>query len=186
MVQVLLVRHAMPLIEPDVPADQWQLGDDGRAAARKLALALPRAPFALTSDEPKAQQTAEEVVAVRGGTLTVDARVAETRRPNAWDANFGELARQFVAGRQHDGWESQRAVVRRFDAAVREALAVSAEVPVVVVNHGQALTLWLSSIGAVRDAPRFWSDLAFPDAWTVSLGWSRGALVAADAPARVG
>jgi hypothetical protein len=49
-----------------------------------------------------------------------------------------------------------------------------------------ALTLWLRSVGAVTDAPRFWSALAYPDAWTVTLERSRGALLAAGAPARVG
>jgi broad specificity phosphatase PhoE len=185
MAQLVLVRHAMPVIEPEVPADLWRLAEDGRAAARELAGALPRAPFVVTSDEPKAQQTAEEVVAVCGGTLTVDARVAETRRRHVWDANFAELARQFVAGRQHDGWETPHAVVHRFDAAVREALDASDSAPVLVVTHGQALTLWLRSVGAVNDAPRFWSQLAFPDAWMVTLQWSRGSLVAAHAPARL-
>jgi broad specificity phosphatase PhoE len=175
----------MPLMQPEVPADLWRLGDDGRAAARELAGALPHAPLVVTSDEPKAQQTAEEVVAVCAGTVTVDARVAETRRPHAWDANFSELARQFVAGRHHVGWEAQYAIVRRFDAAVRETLGASYKAPVVVVTHGQALTLWLRSVGAVDDAPRFWSELTFPDAWMVTVEWSQGALLAADAPARV-
>jgi broad specificity phosphatase PhoE len=185
MAQVVLVRHAMPVVEPTVPPEQWRLGDDGRAAARRLAEALPRAPFAVTSDEPKAKQTAEEVVAVCGGSLTVDARVGETRRPHAWDPGFAELARQFVAGQRHDGWESQAAVVSRFDAAVRDALGASRGATVVVVDHGQALTLWLESVGAVTDAPRFWSALRYPDAWTVTLERSRGALLATSAPARV-
>jgi broad specificity phosphatase PhoE len=103
MAQVVLVRHAMPETQPDAPAERWRLGDNGRAAARELADALPRAPFALTSDEPKAQQTAAEIVAICGGTLAVDARVAETRRPHVWDASFRELARQYVAGHQHPG-----------------------------------------------------------------------------------
>jgi broad specificity phosphatase PhoE len=179
MAQIVLVRHAMPVMEPEVPPDRWRLGDEGRAAARELAHALPRAPFAVTSDEPKARESAEELVAVCGGTLTVDARVAETRRPRGWDANFAESARQLVAGRRHDGWESQHAVVARFDSAVREAVEARAGAPLVVVTHGQALTLWLQSIGAVDDAPRFWSELAFPDAWIVTLERARSALVAA-------
>jgi broad specificity phosphatase PhoE len=175
----------MPEVQPEVPAEQWRLGDDGRAAARQLAVAVPQTPFAVTSDEPKAHETAQELVGVCGGTLTVDARVAETRRPHVWDANFAELARQYVAGRQHRAWEPQHAVVRRFHAAVRGAMSASRGAPLVVVSHGQALTLWLCSVSAVDDAPRFWSELAFPDAWLVTLEWSRGALLAAGAPLRV-
>jgi len=184
MAQVVLVRHAMPETEPDVPAERWRLGDDGRAAARELADALPRASFALTSDEPKAQQTAEELVAVCGGTLAVDARVAETRRPHVWDVRFRELARQYVAGRRHPGWEPHDGVVARFDAAIRAGLGASHGAPLVVVSHGQAMTLWLHGVGAIDDAPRLWSHLDFPDAWMVTVRWSEGALLAADAPIR--
>ena len=184
MTQVVLVRHAMPEPQPDVPARRWRLGDDGRAAARALAGALPRAPLTLTSDEPKAQQTAQELFAICGGTLAVDARFAETRRPHVWDVNFRELVRQYVSGRRHRGWEPHDAVVGRFDAAVRAGLGASQGAPLVVVSHGQALTLWLRGVGAIYDAPGFWAELAFPDAWMVSVRWSRDALLADGAPVR--
>jgi broad specificity phosphatase PhoE len=183
--EVVLVRHAMPERQSDVPAERWRLGDAGRAAARELAGALPRELFAVTSDEPKAQQTAEELIAVCGGTLAVDARVAETHRPRAWDEGFRERARQYVGGRRHAGWEPQEAVVARFDAAVRAGLGALGTAPLIVVSHGQALTLWLRSVGAVDDAPSFWSALAFPDAWMVSVRRWGGALRADAAPARV-
>jgi broad specificity phosphatase PhoE len=175
----------MPERRPDVPAERWQLGDAGRAAARALARALPRAPFMLTSDEPKARRTAHELVAIRGGTLAVDPRLAETHRPHVWDANFSELARQYVGGHHHRGWERHDAVVARFDAAVRAGLGAGGQAPLVVVSHGQALTLWLRAVGAIDDAPRFWAELGFPDAWTVGVRRSRAALVADGPPARV-
>jgi broad specificity phosphatase PhoE len=183
--EVLIVRHAMPVVEANVPAELWRLSDEGRATARDLAAAFPQDLYAVTSDEPKARQTAEEALAVCGGTLTVDARVGETRRPHRWDENFADSARQFVAGRPHTGWEPQVAIVRRFDAAVRDSLRASDGVPVAVFNHGQALTLWLHSIGAVENAPSFWSGLTFPDAWLVSVEASSGHLVAARGPVRV-
>jgi hypothetical protein len=77
---VILVRHAMPEVRPEVPAERWELGEAGRAAARACG-----------------------------------------------------------------------------------------DTPLVVVGHGQALTLWLRDIGAIADAPRFWSALAFPDAWAADL-----------------
>jgi broad specificity phosphatase PhoE len=184
MAEVILVKHAMPEIRPDVPAERWELGDEGRAAARALAGALPPAPLTLASDEPKAQQTAEELVAVCGGTLAVDARVAETRRPHVWDTEFPARAREYVGGHRHDGWEAHDSVVARFDAAVRAGLRACPGHPLVIVSHGQALTLWLHSVGAIRDAPRFWSGLSFPDAWTVDVRWGGGAL-AAGAPVRI-
>jgi len=35
--RLYLIRHAMPVLEPDVPAERWRLGEEGRAAARALA-----------------------------------------------------------------------------------------------------------------------------------------------------
>jgi len=104
-----------------------------------------------------------------GGTLCVDARVGETRRPHVWDVNHRELAQQYVAGRQHRDWEPHDAVIRRFDAGVQEGLDASQGTPLVVV---------------IEDPPRFWSELAFPNAWLVTVRRSRGALLA-DAPIRV-
>jgi broad specificity phosphatase PhoE len=182
--QLVLVRHAMPETRPEVPAERWSLGEAGRTAARRLARALPAEPFVLTSDEPKAEQTAREVLAVCGGTLRVDERVAETRRPHVWAANYRELTRQYLAGRQHLAWEAREAVIGRFDAAVREGLQTSERAPLVVASHGQALTLWLTSVRAIHDPPRFWSELTFPDAWTVNVHLSPDALLA-DAPKRL-
>jgi broad specificity phosphatase PhoE len=166
---VILVRHAMPEVRPEVPAERWELGEAGRAAARALARALPPAPFVLSSDEPKARQTADAIVAVGGGTLAIDAGLAEAGRPPGWEADFRARAREYVGGREHAGWEPHAAVVARVDAAVRAGLRACGDTPLVVVGHGQALTLWLRDIGAIADAPRFWSELAFPDAWAADL-----------------
>ena len=122
---------------------------------------------------------------MRGGTLIVDARVTETRRPHVWEADFAQRVRAFLAGHDHDGWEPRHAVAGRFDAAVRDALASSHGAPVVVFSHGQALTLWLRSVGAVQDPAGFWSELRLPDAWTITLKRAQGALVAAGPPARI-
>jgi broad specificity phosphatase PhoE len=184
MAELVLVRHAMPELRPDVPAQDWLLGSEGRAAARALARVLPRQALTLTSGEPKARQTAEEIVAVCNGTLAVDARVGETRRPDAWEIDYRRRAHEFVAGCEHAGWESRVSVAGRFDAAVRAGLRTADRAPLIVVSHGQALTLWLESIGAVEDAPRFWEELSFPDAWQLGVR-SSGEPLEADPPIRL-
>jgi broad specificity phosphatase PhoE len=171
----------MPDIQPQVHADAWPLGDAGRAAARTLADRLPRDPWVLASMEPKAQQTAAEIVAV-GCALHSDARVGETRRPHEWHDDFAARAQRFVAGEQHRGWESRPSVIARFDAAVREALNRCGGSPLVIVSHGQAMTVWLHSVRAVDDPGRFWSSLAFPDAWMLCVEDVGENLVAPDAP----
>src|SRR4051794_16812313 len=108
---LVLVRHAMPAIEPGVPADRWELGPQGRAAARALAATLPRVGVVVRGDEPKARQTAEAIVAVNGGTIRTDPRLRETRAPHAWRADFPDRARAYVGGAELPGWEPQAEVV---------------------------------------------------------------------------
>ena len=105
---------------------------------------------------------------MRGGTLQSDERVAEVRRPPSWVANHEQLARDYVAGTQHAGWEDHADVVARFGAAVRAAVEGAGNRPVVVVSHGQAMTIWLGTTALLADPARFWSELRFPDAWQLT------------------
>jgi len=166
---VTLVRHAMPDELAGPSSHLSHLGPDGRAAARRLAGSLPRDALVLTSQEPQAVQTAEEIAAACGGEVSVDGRVREARRPHRWDERYRERARRYVGGQSYVGWEPQEAVVRRFDAGVRAGIEARDGAPLVIVSHGLALTLWLQSVGAVADVETFWASLAFPDAWTVGL-----------------
>jgi broad specificity phosphatase PhoE len=155
---VILVRHAMPEVVPGIAPHLWELGPEGRAAARKLAAALPAGATIVTSEEPKALQTAEEIVAVRGGTLYVDRQLREATRPTAWDDGYREQARRYVGGELLDGWEPHAAVIERFTAAARGDI---------VVTHGLAMTLYLGA------DVRFWEELTFPDAWSALAGHLR-------------
>lgn len=53
----ILVRHAMPELDPQVPPEEWLLGERGRAAARHLAGVLPAGAYLVASQEPKAVET---------------------------------------------------------------------------------------------------------------------------------
>jgi broad specificity phosphatase PhoE len=166
---VVLVRHAMPETDPTVAPERWPLGEASRDAARRLARLLPAEPLVLVSDETRATQTANELVAVRGGFVRVDARIGEAHRPDRWHDDYRARGFRYVAGQTYVGWEPHETVVRRFDAGVRAALGVRADAPLVIVSHGLALTLWLQSVGAVSDVGAFWQDLTFPDAFRVSV-----------------
>ena len=165
---LVLVRHAMPVLDPDIPAGSWELGAEGREATRVLARALPENPVLITSTETKARQTAEEIRSLRGGTLLADGRVVEVNRPHSWVDGYQQLARAYVASTQHAGWEAHANVIARFDAAVRDALEAASRRAVVVVSHGQAMTTWLARAALLTDPARFWSELTFPDAWQLT------------------
>jgi broad specificity phosphatase PhoE len=148
---VILIRHAMPERVPGVPPREWHLGEEGRAAARTLAALLPSGARIVSSDEPKAVETAEQL----GGTVTVDPRLREVGRPSAWDDGYRDTARRYIAGERLAGWETHDDVVERFRSAATGDI---------VVTHGMAMTLYLS------EGVRFWEALTFPDAWSALAG----------------
>src|ERR1700737_5148766 len=80
--QLLLVRHALPLrSEPGQGADPV-LSDEGRAQVARLPDARARFPISrvVSSPQRRAIQTAEPVAAARGLTVEIDDRFAEYDR----------------------------------------------------------------------------------------------------------
>ena len=80
--QLLLVRHALPLrSEPGQGADP-DLADEGHAQAARLPDALARFPITrlVSSPQRRAFQTAEPVAAARGLDVEIDDRFAEYDR----------------------------------------------------------------------------------------------------------
>jgi broad specificity phosphatase PhoE len=124
---VYLVRHAMTVIQPDVPSDAWALSDDGRAAA--AALDLPPLPV-LTSDEPKAIATA----ALAGWTATVEPRLREVARPWLGD-DYEAHVQRYLAGEDLPGWEPHAAALERLHAALDGFDGIA-------VTHGLAISLY--------------------------------------------
>jgi broad specificity phosphatase PhoE len=118
----------------------------------------------MTSDEPKARQTAEEIAAPHGAAIVMDARLREVARPAAWDEGYRDTALRYVTGEALDGWEPHEAVVARMQAAATGD---------VIVTHGLAMTLWLAAEGLVAAPGPFWAQLAFPAAYSALAGHLR-------------
>src|SRR5580658_9429207 len=82
LMQLLLVRHALPLrSEPGQGADP-DLSDEGRAQVTRLPEALAGFPISrlLSSPQRRAIQTAEPVAATRELAVEIDDRLAEYDR----------------------------------------------------------------------------------------------------------
>ena len=164
--RVILVRHAMPEVDPARPPQHWQLGGPGVAAARSLS--LPPAACLVASTEPKAAETLR--AATGGSPVLQDAGFDEVRRPHEWRDDHRERARAYVEGAPHPGWEPQLEVAARFTAAIARHAARAGAYPLVVGTHGMALTTWLDARSLIADSPgAFWAALAFPDVVTVDL-----------------
>jgi broad specificity phosphatase PhoE len=153
-----LVRHAMPAYGPEVPAEEWELSEQGRRDAESIRSLLPTVALLVSSTEPKARQTLEPAGAVR-----TDDRFNEIRRHEAYSADFRTARRSYVSGADHAGWETRVGVAARFDAGVRHWRARAGPRPLVIASHGMAMTVWLSATANLTDPGRFWAELRFPD-----------------------
>lgn len=178
--RLVLVRHAMPVLEPEVPAERWHLGSGGKAAARSLRAALPQAAYYVSSDEPKAAETIREIA----GDLDValDPDFGEVRRPHVWagDADHRAVNAAYLDGACHDGWEAPVRVVERFGAAVARHAAAARGRPLIIGTHGMAPTLWLAD--RMRLAPNiveFWQALRYPDLIAVDLAAGQASRIGA-------
>jgi broad specificity phosphatase PhoE len=163
MTRLVLVRHAMPLLDPTQPARLWRLGDEGRAAARQLRPLIDGSAPLLSSDEPKAVQTLREATG-RDDVLT-DAGFREVTRPDVRTGDYRERARAYLRGDAEDGWEPPAQVADRFAQAIARVVGGP---PPVIGTHGLALTLWLTGVVG-GDPVRRWEGLRFPDLLEVDL-----------------
>lgn len=168
MTGVILVRHALPNVERGVASKHWSLAESSREDCVLLAHALPRPVGSLwSSDEPKARETAEVIGLRLGLGVEVNAAFAEVDRPEIWDRDYREVAAGYLRGAAEPGWEPREVVIRRFAEGVERALE-SASGELVIVNHGLAMTLWLSTRTALDMEP-WWRALTLPDAWRLEL-----------------
>ena len=162
---VIVIRHAEPLIERHRPPTEWRLSLRGREASYELGACL--APIGLrrivTSPEEKARATASVLGEVLGVSVVADDRLREVQRPWA-DDSFAELVARYLEGERIEEWEPIEQVVSRLEDFL---VNCPSEGPIGVVTHGTAMTCLLLA-GDTANRARFWSDLTMPDAWTFS------------------
>lgn len=165
-----LVRHGLPVIEPERPAAEWELepaGFDDIWALRESDR-LPQRAAWFSSPEPKAQQTAQ--LLTDGEVGIVEELREHERGVTAWTDDFQDLvAAAFAqpATSAVPGWEPLAALRERLVPAVHRILDVHGDDDVVMVGHGAAWTLLVAELtGAAPDLVR-WRSLAMPDVLTV-------------------
>jgi broad specificity phosphatase PhoE len=158
-----LVRHAMPVLRPEIAPEHWELDAAGRLAAAALARVLPPDALLVASEEPKARQTLAPARTVFTDAVFTDARFNEVVRDEPSAGDFRARRRAYVSGTDHPGWEPRHQVAARVGAGIAFWSARAAGRPLVVAGHGMALTLWLTTAADLPDPAAFWSDLRLPD-----------------------
>ena len=153
--QVLLVRHALPLRSEHGQGSDPDLSDEGKAQVARLPAALARFPISrvLSSPQRRAIRTAEPVAAARELPVEVDERFAEYDRDlpvyipieQIREENPQEWAR--LAQGHLPGAVDEDAFRARVLAAVDDLVAAAdPEDTVAVFSHGGVINLLLHEI----------------------------------------
>ena len=166
--QLVLVKHALPVLDPDRPAREWTLGAEGERQARALAGELRRfAPFRLAaSSEPKASRTAEIVASELGLVVRLSEALREIDRPALPMMRPDEHAhfnlRLFAEpDRAVIGSESARDAGARFAAAVSSVVSDDESLNHVIVAHGTVIALLVAG-DDMAQAGDLWNRLQCP------------------------
>lgn len=165
--KLILVKHARPQIEPEVPPSRWHLGDEGRESCGRLSAALrPFTPSFFTSPQPKAAETAALVAASFGTTAIPRDALREHDEAGApffhTEDEFAQAVREFFARPSECvfGAESASDALTRFATEV-DGLLSEADRTVAVVSHGRVISLYVASCARL-DAFEVWQRLTLP------------------------
>lgn len=164
---VVLVRHAAPRIESDVPTSEWNLSSAGvdscRALAEDLRSLLPAA--LASSPEPKAMQTAELIASDLDLEFSARNDLEEHRRSRVFlpRTEFDSGIRAFF---QHPtktvlGDESCDELGLRIETEIEMALSHDPSKNAILVTHGTAMTSFIKRHWPVN-AHEVWMSLGLP------------------------
>ncbi len=166
--KLLLVKHAAPLICPDVPAHQWHLAQGGIEKASQMASVLQtHTPQALASSrEPKANETAAIIGDRLGLPVEIISGLHEHERshtPFSEQAAFEAAVRACLCrpGELVYGDETADQAYSRFSAAIEHFLAQHPGQTVAVVAHGTVISLFVSRHCGLEPFT-FWRKLGLP------------------------
>jgi broad specificity phosphatase PhoE len=163
---VVLVKHALPVLDASLPPRDWHLGAAGEAEARRLAGRLqPFLPFRLiSSPEPKALSTSAIVAAALEVSIQPVEGLREFDRPPLPIMSPEEHQRVnaeiFSApDRAVLGSESAHAALARFSSALLAEISAIPSGNLVAVSHGTVISLFVAKYNDV-DPFTIWRALA--------------------------
>ena len=173
---LILVRHSVPEIDPDVPSFQWHLSDEGRKQCFQLAENLKAYTIKVifTSPESKAQETAE-ILATQLGNMPVDVHEGlreHDRRNVGWvEDGFDELLRKFYEhpAEKVFGLETALQAAKRIEKAIEDCWEQGSGYDIVIVSHGTVMSLYVSRVVRGVTPFEFWKQLKMPMAIVMNM-----------------
>ena len=168
MRRLVLVKHSQPLIDPNVPAKEWRLSENGRR--RCISLAERLAPYHLahiiTSTEPKAIEIASIVATpLRLRYTSADGLHEHDRSKVPFQSvrQFQESVANFFAQPEKlvFGKETAMQVGSRFSQAVEQVLSSYTQGNLAIVAHGTVISLFIAAHNQ-SDPLALWQQLSLP------------------------
>ncbi|MFW5692137.1 MAG: histidine phosphatase family protein [Chloroflexota bacterium] len=169
MSTLILIKHAMPVVNPSEPAPTWPLSEEGRLAAGRLARRFKDYNLAAvyTSMEPKAADTGQIIAE----TLTLPCRVIpDLHEQDMRNVGFirqdwqGRVRQFFEQPAAHVlGAESANEALDRFKRAVNRVMqSHPPEQSLAIVAHGRVISLFTGYFNAHIDPFDLWQRLDLP------------------------
>ena len=165
---LILVKHSVPAIVGDQPASSWRLSEPGRLRARQLAEELKKfePETIVSSDEPKARETAEIVGRDLGLGIQIIHDLHEHDRSNvpylSLDAFQSSIRQLFQEPDQLVfGNETADQAYTRFYSALHSILNENKNKTVVVVTHGTVISLFVARLTGSSEL-ELWKKLGLP------------------------
>ena len=174
MQTLVLVKHALPEIDPAVPAREWHLSVEGCVRSRILGEELDRydLDLVISSIEPKAMETAE----IAAGLLKIPMKVVEGLHEHERVSvgflekeRFEQSIRRFYE-QPADlvfGEETADGAYVRFSKAVSGLTILHPRENIAIVTHGTVLSLFLSR-NSVMEPFALWKELGLPSCVVMS------------------
>jgi len=176
MQKLILVKHSLPEIVSDLPANQWRLSDTGRLRCKRLAerLAAYDPEVIVASLEPKATETGRIVANILGKPFETAEDLHEHDRSSVGLLDTKEQFEARVASLLENpqklvfGRETADDAHRRFAKAITGVIRKHPSGNLAVVTHGTVMTLLVARIARLAPFP-FWKRLGLPSFVVLSL-----------------
>lgn len=166
---LILIRHSLTQVDPDVPSHTWVLSEEGRKRCYLLADSLrPHRPSRLiTSTELKAQETGQLIAKQLGLPVTSVPGLEEHKRSRAGFLDAAAFKHQIARLLTEPetlvfGEETGQQAQQRFTQTVDQLRQQYPKDTLALVSHGTILTLFVSAFNPV-DPISFWENLNLPD-----------------------
>lgn len=173
--KLILVKHSLPVIDPEKPAHQWKLSPEGEKRCIPLAeqVAAYRPQRIFSSREPKAVQTARILAGRLGQSYNPVDDLHEHERPGPGllsPPDFEEKVKSLFSNPENIafGKESAAQAQARFHKAEKNLIAQHPGKTILIVSHGTVISLFIQMVCQVEPFP-LWKSLGLPSFIVLSL-----------------